>query len=133
MAENVLNFLFSSAKLERDKGVLELENLLRHGNENIVTTLENEFLKTLESQELKWETKHGCLIGSKVLITQSNCDNSPVFLNDIQNYSLMLLEDGESRVRLAAGKCHVGRKKGNFHILKKKKKVPGTTRWIFCK
>lgn len=103
MADNVLKLLSSSAKLDRDKGVLELNQLLKCENKETCDQLQEEIIRILKQSEIKWEVKHGCLMGAKAILTNENQTPAEQFLSEIQCHSLVLLEDAESRVRIGAG------------------------------
>ena len=104
MAENVLKLLCSSLKLERDKGLLELQRYLVGRDQTAVEDLENTFSKLLDELATPWETKHGGLSGAKTLLLHDGNPCSDEFAASVKAHALRLLEDGEFRVRIAAGR-----------------------------
>lgn len=103
--EEVVRLLCSNLKLERDKGVVELEKMLPSFNTSERHNLQKHFINLLCDTENSWETKHGCLLGSKSLISYLNLDEDSDcnFIFNIKEISQKLLTDIEVRVRLAAG------------------------------
>ena len=122
MADCGLDLLCSSAKLDRDRGVVELQKHLNETNEDGVRRIEQAVQQLLDNKDASWETKHGALMGVQELLTLglstsqrtatgvtvvrqdgSNVKCSDQFANVAKEYALKLLEDNESRVRLSAG------------------------------
>ncbi|KAK6621052.1 hypothetical protein RUM43_011356 [Polyplax serrata] len=103
--EEIVQLLCSSMKLERDKGVVDLEKSLPHLNSLQRREYENHFIKLLTDSENSWENKHGSLLGAKSLISYLNVDDDSDcnFIFKIKQISQKLLTDIEVRVRLAAG------------------------------
>ena len=101
MAAQVLTFLCSSQKIERDRGVVELQKLLNVANDEEIRRLESSVQSLLEDGTLPWESKHGALMGTKALLSHEKCSDD--FAHVSKNYALKLLEHSESRVRLSAG------------------------------
>lgn len=103
--KEVLHLLCSSMKLERDKGVVELEKLLPILNLSDRHSLQKCLLNLLSDSESSWGTKQGCLLGAKSLISYLNLDEDSDcnFIINIKEISQKLLTDIEVRVRLAAG------------------------------
>ncbi|ESO94206.1 hypothetical protein LOTGIDRAFT_232463 [Lottia gigantea] len=101
MADKVLLLLCSSAKIERDRGCVELEKFLEDKNEEEVKDFEDKLLKILSDASSSWESKHGGLMGSKSILLHKHCSGS--FPDKIRQHSIGLLEDEEFRVRIAAG------------------------------
>ncbi len=97
----VLEFLCSSQKIERDRGVVELNKLLNTADDAEVKRLEASVQSLLEDATLTWESKHGALMGTKTLLSHEKCSDEFVLLS--KDYALRLLEHNESRVRLSAG------------------------------
>lgn len=103
--EGVVSLLCSSMKLERDKGVVELEKSLPNLNTLERRLLQEHFLKLLNDSQNSWERKHGSLLGAKSLISYLNLDDDfdSNFIFTIKQIAQKLLTDIEVRVRLAAG------------------------------
>ena len=102
MAEEVDKLLCSKAKLDRDKGVTQLEGLIEAGiNEAQLRELENALQQLLGATEAPWETSHGSLMGCSTLISKTGCTDD--FATNCKDSGIRLLEHSESRVRLAAG------------------------------
>ncbi len=98
----MLEFLCSGQKIERDRGVVELQNLLASGNDEVVRQLEVSIQNLLEDPMLPWESKHGALMGAKALLVDKSCSDD--FAQISRLHCMKLLEHSESRVRLSAGK-----------------------------
>ena len=99
-----MDLLLSSKKLDRDKGLEELQHRFqRDGSSNLaeIAGVETSFLSVLQDSQSSWEAKHGALLGAKALSeVESSSDH---FISEMRKYSLQLLIDHEARVRLAAG------------------------------
>ena len=110
MAEQLdlsLQLLCSSQKLERDKGIIELQKYLADPSDATVRRLETEVQKILDDPAATWEQKHGAVTACKLLLQHDSQPCSDDFLHAAKDYSLRLLEDCEFRVRIAAGKFHI--------------------------
>ena len=101
MAEAVLTFLCSSQKIERDRGVIELQKLLNVADDAEIRRLESSIQSLLEDGMLPWESKHGALMGTRALLNHEKCSDDFAHLS--KDHALKLLEHSESRVRLSAG------------------------------
>ncbi len=101
MSTEVLSLLCSSQKIERDKGVVELNKVLNTAGDEEVKRLEASLQSLLEDGCLAWESKHGALMGTKTLISHEKCSDE--FALVARDFALRLLEHSESRVRLSAG------------------------------
>lgn len=104
MADQALQQLTSTAKIERDRGVLDLQRFLNTAKDTEVQHLESHLICTLRDAEVPWETVHGALMGSAALITHNSATHSEDFARDVQEQSIKLLEHKESRIRIAAGR-----------------------------
>ncbi|XP_064602415.1 uncharacterized protein LOC135468221 [Liolophura sinensis] len=101
MAEEILKLICSSAKLERDRGVAELQRFIATLDGPGIQELEQRFLQLLGDTSAEWEKKHGALMGAKaVLVLQVSSDD---FSSVMGEKAISLLDDGEFRVRIAAG------------------------------
>ena len=112
MAESTLKSLCSSFKLERDRGVQQLAQVLRDSSEDDIKQLIVSIQSILEDATVSWESKHGVFMAVKVITTHSLDEESTDFVKNafdetffgfVQNKAAKLLEDDEFRVRLAAG------------------------------
>ena len=101
MAAEVLTFLCSSQKIERDNGVSKLHTFLGVVQDDEIRRLESSIQSLLEDGMSPWESKHGALMGTKALLNHEKCSDD--FAHVSKNYALQLLEHSESRVRLSAG------------------------------
>ena len=101
MAAEVLTFLCSSQKIERDRGLAELYKFLGVAEDEEIRRLESSIQSLLEDGMSPWESKHGALMGAKALLNHEKCSDD--FAHVTKNYALKLLEHSESRVRLSAG------------------------------
>lgn len=107
MTLEFLTTLCSQKKLDRDNGVTDLNKYLSTCCSDKRIELENElFLLISSSSEIPWETKHGCLLGAKALLSVIDLNNEReyAFTMDIKQIARQLLTDIEVRVRLEAGK-----------------------------
>lgn len=108
--EDVLTLLTAPAKIDRDRGVGLLQKTLRDGGEDAVKRYESAIENWLRAKDDPWETKHGALMATKALLSSPvGASGSPVrcseeFARFAEDSAMALLEHGESRVRLAAGK-----------------------------
>lgn len=93
-------------KLERDRGVGELQRILPTCSENERVQLEINLILLISDSETSWETKHGCLLGAKALIPYLNLDDEhdADFVHRVKAIAEKYLTDIEVRVRMAAGK-----------------------------
>lgn len=105
MTTEILELLCNSMKLERDKGVGELQRVLPTCSENEKLQFEVNLILLISDSETSWETKHGCLLGAKALIPYLNVDDEhdANFVHSIKAIAEKLLTDIEVRVRMAAG------------------------------
>lgn len=106
--ESTIELLCSTNKLNRDKGVLELEKLLTTEAVDggcVRKCLERDLINALADSDSNWERKHGCLLATRSLISYQNAANSfdTDFMYQIKNLAARYLTDVEPRVRLAAG------------------------------
>ena len=103
MADEVLNLLCSSAKLDRDRGVAELSKYLKTIDASLVQGLESAIEGLLCDSLAPWESRHGGLMGTKHLLLNETHACSDHFADISKDHAMKLLEDEESRVRLGAG------------------------------
>jgi hypothetical protein len=106
MTTEILELLCNPMKLERDRGVGELQRILPTSGKNERLKFEVNLLLQISDSETSWETRHGCLLGSKALIPYLNLDDEhdADFVHRIKAISEKFLTDIEVRVRIAAGK-----------------------------
>ena len=100
--ENILVNLCSKAKLDRDKGYLEITEYLKHADSEAALQLQRKFNAMLADISAPWETKHGILMGSKAVCQAQFCNEE--FSMNLVPIALKLAEDTEFRVRIVAGK-----------------------------
>uniref|UniRef100_A0A1B6GJM3 TOG domain-containing protein n=1 Tax=Cuerna arida TaxID=1464854 RepID=A0A1B6GJM3_9HEMI len=106
MSEQILNILCSSKKIERDGGVVHLHKMLSSNDPEERICLETRIIQMLtNSDDTPWETKQGCLLGSKEIIQRVDLNNEREleFISKITDISRKLLTDIEVRVRLESG------------------------------
>ena len=108
--DEILSLLCSHVKLERDRGLQDLEEKLKDTSNFIsdaqnVEDLQNSLTALVDSTDRGWEAKHGGLIGSKVL-TLNNL-GSDDFSETLREQALRLMHDDEARVRIASGKTEL--------------------------
>ena len=107
MADGALKLLASTAKIERDRGVLELRRFLNTVGNEEVAGLEDLFLQILGDSTAPWESVQGALMGVAALITHNAVSISEQFVANVQERAIKLLEHKESRIRLSAGNFQV--------------------------
>ncbi|KAJ4426515.1 hypothetical protein ANN_27329 [Periplaneta americana] len=105
MTTEILELLCNSMKLERDRGVGELQKVLPTCSENERLQFEGNLLLLISDSETSWETKHGCLLGAKALVPYLNLEDEreAEFVHRIKAIAEKCLTDIEVRVRTAAG------------------------------
>lgn len=101
MSDPILKELCSSLKLERDRGFQQLVVHLQSLDEEGIYNLQFDLTKILNDTGSNWESKHGALMGSKAVLENGNVSDD--FEIEIKRKVMDLLEDGEFRVRIAAG------------------------------
>ena len=104
---DILRFLCSHVKLERDRGLAALEQKLREpdglfGDEKSLIELQSSLIHLCDPNGSEWEAKQGGLLGTKLIILDGRC--SEEFCETVRNVALNLMHDVEARVRLASGK-----------------------------
>ncbi|KAL0266896.1 UNVERIFIED_CONTAM: hypothetical protein PYX00_009320 [Menopon gallinae] len=101
----IVNLLCSNMKLDRDKGVAELEKIIPQLDPFSRQRYANKIIELLSDSEGTWEAKHGVLMGSKALIMHLNLEDEGDcdFVLNIKTVAQKLLTHIEDRVRLAAG------------------------------
>lgn len=105
--DDILMLLCSHVKLERDRGLQDLEEKLKESSNFIsdvqnVEELQNSLTSLVESTDQGWEVKHGGLMGSKAMVLKNL--GSDVFCEGLKQHALRLMHDDEARVRTASGK-----------------------------
>ncbi|BFZ12449.1 hypothetical protein BsWGS_15488 [Bradybaena similaris] len=113
MASKILAKLRSKAKLERDKGFTELQEYVNRCSSDEINDLQQDLLNLLSSEENGWESRHGGLSGVRCIIEQGKIsfqegDNDldieeDIFVHQIIEKAILMLDDEEFRVRIAAG------------------------------
>lgn len=106
--DKCIELLCSHQKLERDRGVDSLEQLLPSiANADAVIQVNHRLTELLSEPESKsWETMHGGLLALKCIYEKGNYSGDVLqsCIKEINNACLELLRHDEARVRLAAGK-----------------------------
>ncbi|XP_048580229.1 uncharacterized protein LOC116601563 isoform X2 [Nematostella vectensis] len=103
--EKCLNLLCGHAKLDRDKGLNDLEQELnnpegvRNSPEHLLE-LQKALIAFVKSND-RWEQKYGGLVGAKLVILADL--GSAEFQETTRKLTLSLMHDEEARVRVASG------------------------------
>lgn len=97
----MLKLLCSTAKLDRDKGLQQLEEFLKKQNVDDVREFENKLVDLMSDDDSTWEKKHGSLMAAKTIMDSQHF--STEYGNRVLQKSLILLDDKEYRVRISAG------------------------------
>ena len=105
--DSVVTLLRSHVKLERDRGLQCLEEMLKNSSEfssdvGRVDELQCSLTALVSSIDRGWEAKHGGLLGAKCVLL--NKLGSDVFCDYLRKHALILMHDEEARVRIASGK-----------------------------
>ncbi|XP_038077963.1 uncharacterized protein LOC119745577 [Patiria miniata] len=101
--EATLQLLCGEKKLDRDRGLGELQRLMDECDPPGLERLETALTSLLHGQDSQtsWETRQGVLLGSKVVVMHEW--GSETFATQLRLYALHSLNDDEARVRIAAG------------------------------
>ena len=101
MAElsSAFTYLSSKQRIERDKGIAIIKELLKNPNEAMVENVERSVRELLSHDT--WEGRHGALMATGALVSAEVITESLVA--DVEAALPELLEFKEPRVRLAAG------------------------------
>jgi len=105
--DEVLDLLCSHVKLDRDRGVSLLEKLLsdkQHGlaaNQEDLAAFEKCLVTLVESDGKSWETRHGGLLGAKLVIMAGIASDE--FLETMKKDAVVLMHKDEFRERILAG------------------------------
>ena len=94
--------LSSKKKLERDKGLEIVKQLLGGGNEDDIKKLEGNILELFASND-SWEATHGALCASALMVEAGVCSNG--LYKEVEKIVPVMLDHSEARLRLAAGLC----------------------------
>ena len=101
MEEQILTNLCNKAKIDRDKGYQQIVEYLKSVDHETALSFEQQFLDLLADSTCEWETKHGALMGLKAFC------RSELLSEDLSSEwlakALLLADDSEFRVRIAAG------------------------------
>ncbi len=100
--------LSSKKRLEREKGLAALKTLLADPNlsEEVKKSIEKHILSLITSMVGPWEDKHGGLMATG-LVLESGVGSSN-FSDQVRSVLPILLEETESRVRIATGTSGCG-------------------------
>ena len=104
--EDILNFLCSHVKLDRDRGLAALEKNLKESDgifsdEKSLQELQNSFINLVNANGSAWEVKQGAMLGTRLVILDGRCSDD--FCEQARLASLNVMHDDEVRVRLASG------------------------------
>lgn len=95
-----LSFLSSKQRLERDKGIVLIKELLKEPrDDSVITALERTIFELFSLGT--WESNHGALLATGALLSAGVLPEG--LCKEVQLALPQLLEDREPRVRLAAG------------------------------
>ena len=98
-----LPFLRSKQKLERDKGLEIIKDILKSPSKDDISALEKNILKLVPiTEEGSWEEIHGGLLACALMLEAGL--GSDELCKEIQGIVPQMLEHQEPRVRLSAGK-----------------------------
>ncbi|CAN7947421.1 unnamed protein product [Ixodes pacificus] len=106
MSADALKLLCSGTKLERDRGLQEIQRYLSCAKSADIRSLEATLLGILEDPTSPWESKLGGLLGIKALVVHLRSAQHPRdkdLPEKIARVSLELLSHPEVRLRLEAG------------------------------
>lgn len=92
--------LSSKQKLERDRGLEIVKEILSGSKNEDITKLVGDILELLASTNC-WEGTHGALCASAVMIEAGVCSDD--FYREVEKAVPAMLEHIEPRLRLAAG------------------------------
>ena len=108
MADNgdvssILTYLKCNKRLEREKGISELKQLVDSGYLSSIDQdqLESKLTSILSSLDGPWEEKQGALMASCLLVEKNKAGE--VFMRRLMELVPSLLENIESRVRITTG------------------------------
>ncbi|XP_071785582.1 uncharacterized protein [Asterias amurensis] len=101
--ESTLQLVCGAKKLDRDRGIAELQRLVNDADPPGLERLETALTSLLRSQnsQTSWEKRQGVLLGSKQVVAHEW--SSETFCTQLRLYAIHSLNDEEARVRLAAG------------------------------
>lgn len=101
--DDILKLLCSHVKLERDRGVSSLEKLLSEKPEGLSNQaeLESSLASLVQSTDSEWETRHGGLLGAKLVVLTGKASES--FMEIMKKGAFVLMHDDEFRVRILSG------------------------------
>ena len=108
MADNndissILTYLRCNKRLEREKGISELKQLVDSGCLSSIDQdqLESKLTLILSSSDGPWEEKQGVLMAGCLLVEKNKAGE--VFMRRLMELVPLLLENIESRVRITTG------------------------------
>ncbi|XP_064622843.1 uncharacterized protein LOC135485045 [Lineus longissimus] len=101
MADEIFKLLCSSAKIERDRGLVQLQRVLKDVEVQGLTELEDRIFALLQDDSAPWETTIGALGSAKLVLVHEHSTED--FAVKILPFAVRLLEDNEYRIRMAAG------------------------------
>ncbi|XP_066947983.1 uncharacterized protein [Macrobrachium rosenbergii] len=101
--ETIVTSLCANQKLERDRAVAELGLKIKSLPPGVIESLEKTLLEIILDPKSPWESKHGSLLGVRLIILTLEPDVDGQFHSDVRQAGLKMLTDLEVRVRQAAG------------------------------
>ncbi|XP_068210561.1 uncharacterized protein [Palaemon carinicauda] len=101
--ESIFTSLCANQKLERDRAVAELGLKVKLLPTEILQGLQKNLLDVILDPESPWESKHGSLLGVRLIILTLEPDVDSHFHLEVRQAALKMLTDLEVRVRQAAG------------------------------
>lgn len=104
---SILSYLKCHKRLEREKGLSKLRNLIELGSvtSRDYSNLETSLLDILTCPEGQWEEIHGVLMATNLLIERERATDE--FKRSLMKLINSLMENSESRIRLITGNHHV--------------------------
>ncbi len=100
--EETLVLVTADKKLDRDRGLAELNRKVSNANPNEMQAIETSLARFMQDSTAGWETHQGALLAAKLVV--ANHLSSDPFAAELRVHALHELNNTEARVRLAAGK-----------------------------
>ncbi|KAG7166267.1 putative HEAT-like repeat-containing protein [Homarus americanus] len=101
--ERIIGGLCAAQKLERDRAVADLNVKIKNFSPELIQSLQKALLSIVSDSASPWESKHGSLLGLRVLVLMSEVELENEDQLEVQQAALKVLTDQEVRVRQAAG------------------------------
>lgn len=100
-ATDVVKLLHSSKKLDRDKGISQLQDKMSKLTEEEFQKLQETCLTALADKEMPWEAKQGSLMATKLLLQSDHLTSHS--WTGLRDCCISCLGEEEMRVRSEAG------------------------------